>query len=181
MILILLLDKMSFLLKLATGPYPQVFSSTPQGLRKHTFSKTLSYLCIISQLSLSCATIPFWVTPLPYLHSVVHSLHYWGGAVVLQLCLLKRSEGTMACAFSRWAMLLTSIPSVWQVHGILSHSLQCQHRLHVWEECQLLWHRGGTKTWCSPAASSQNHYCSYQPCWPSLFMVSGNFPALCWG
>ncbi|KAI1236412.1 hypothetical protein IHE44_0001704, partial [Lamprotornis superbus] len=46
----------------------------------------------------------FKVTPLPDLHSFAHSLHYWGGAVVLQLCLLKRSKGNVACAFSRWAI-----------------------------------------------------------------------------
>lgn len=95
-------------------------------------------------------------------------------------CVCSRGTRTSFChvPFLCWAKLLTSVPSVWQVHGILSHPLQCQHRLHVWEECQLLWHRGGTKTWCSPAPSSQNHYCSDQPCWPGLFVVPGNFPAL---
>lgn len=59
MILTLLLDKMSLLLKLATGTLPSGFPSTAQGLQEHTLSKILSYLCIISQLSLSCATTPF--------------------------------------------------------------------------------------------------------------------------
>lgn len=60
-----------------------------------------------------------------------------------------------------------------QVHGLLSLPLECQHRLHVWKKCQLLWHRGCSKEVCCLTAQSQGHSIAYQPSWQSLLVVSG--------
>lgn len=170
---------MSFLLKLATGTLPSGFSFHCPG----TWESSKYFLSFVSFPNFLChVPPPLFESRLCQICTPLRIPCITGEVQLCCSCVCWRgSRASWGCAFSCWAMLLTSIPSVWQVHGILSHSLQCQHRLHVWEECQLLWYRGGTKTWCSPAASSQNHYCSDQPCWPSLFVVSGNFPALCWG
>lgn len=85
MILTLLLDEMSFLLKLATGTLPSGFSFHCPGTQG-THSKQNTLLPFVSFPNFVVCHHPFLShTSASSALLFAHSLHYWGGAVVLQL------------------------------------------------------------------------------------------------
>lgn len=72
-----------------------------------------------------------------------------------------------------FVILCMFVFAVHQVYGVLSPALQHKFRLLLWEECQLLWLRGGRSEGCGSPAQSQDHHHPHQPSWQSLLLVPG--------